>query len=562
MRLNKHLLLWSSAGSLVVLVWAAFSENVLADWRRAQAHVAAALPPDAGFQVQLRQIVVPALHTADRCVSCHVGMAPGETGIAGDRIYGKHPAVVHDPAEMGCTACHAGQGRATTEDDAHGDVPHWPEPMIPVRYAVAGCGSCHSHVEVPSLTTLQRGRELIGRYDCLSCHRIDGQGGTLRPGGSGGGEGPDLSRIGARGIPADWYEQHLHARDLAIAGKGTDTLPWKASVGEVPPADLAGIETYLRSRVGAPALAEAKSLFNTLGCRGCHKVNGVGGDTGPDLSRAGQRDPGLTSFAGVRGEHTIPNWLAEHFRSPATVVPGSQMPVLGLSEKQIDQLVLYVLSLRRTEAPESLWPRDRMRALRLGEREFSTDGATLYGTFCASCHGQSGEGIRYPGLTAYPAVGNRDFLAVAPDELLIATVTHGRPGRAMPAWGEAAGGLRPAEILSVVKYLRTMGGVPKAEPDPRPARWVKADPAAGEKLYAANCATCHGSNGQGAEGLSLNNRVLLANATDTYFAETIRRGRTGTTMPNFGTGSPARRALSPGEIEAIVAFLRTWEEKK
>lgn len=562
MKANKHLLLWSSTGAFIVLAWAAYAELVQADWRRAQHHVAAHLPAGSTFDVQLRQIVVPALRAADRCVSCHVGMAPGETGIPGDRIYGAHKPVVHDPAELGCTVCHAGQGRATSHADAHGDVPHWPEPMIPLAHAQAGCGTCHSHVAVPNLAVLERGRDLLDRHDCLSCHRVDGKGGTLRPGGAGGGEGPDLSRVGTKGIPPAWYEQHLERRRQAIAAPPSDGLPWKASFGDVPPKDRRSIEQFLGSRVGAPALAHAKSLFNTLGCRGCHKVNGVGGDDGPDLSRAGERDPGLTNFSGVAGPRTIANWHAAHLRSPSSVVPGSRMPDLRLDDEQIEALVLYLMSLRRTGAPEALWPPDRMRAVRLGEREFSTDGATLYSTFCAACHGAAGEGYRFAGAAPFPAVGNRDFLAVASDDFLARTIEHGRVGRRMPAWSEGQGGLRRGEVDALVAHLRTLGGGARPEPDTRPARWVTADSTLGRALYADHCATCHGPTGEGAEGVALRNPGLLAVATDTYLVETIRRGRTGTTMPSFGAGSPSRRALSTEEILAIVAHLRTWEAKK
>jgi len=39
-----------------------------------------------------------------------------------------------------------------------------------------------------------------------------------------------------------------------------------------------------------------------------------------------------------------------------------------------------------------------------------------------------------------------------------------------------------------------------------------------------------------------------------------RRGRRGTSMPAFGSASPAHRVLADGEIGAIVSFMRTWEE--
>jgi mono/diheme cytochrome c family protein len=54
--------------------------------------------------------------------------------------------------------------------------------------------------------------------------------------------------------------------------------------------------------------------------------------------------------------------------------------------------------------------------------------------------------------------------------------------------------------------------------------------------------------------------VLLDAATDTYLVETIGNGRRGTAMPGFLTSSPVRPTLAPAEIEAVVAFLRTWQE--
>jgi cbb3-type cytochrome c oxidase subunit III len=219
-----------------------------------------------------------------------------------------------------------------------------------------------------------------------------------------------------------------------------------------------------------------------------------------------------------------------------------------------------MFSLRHSVFPEAYWPKDRIRAERFGEREFATDGATLYGTFCAACHGRNGEGKKYPGMPVFPAVAHADFLRLAADDFLTANVTRGRPGRRMPSWGEKEGGLRPEEIKAVVGYLRELGGV-KAQPDPKPPRWVKADPESGRRLFGAHCAGCHGSNGEGFEAPALNNRVLLAAASDTYLFETIRRGRRGTTMQAFEEPSTTHPALSPDEIEAVVSFIRTWEQQ-
>jgi cbb3-type cytochrome c oxidase subunit III len=553
MNKNKHLLLWSSVGVLLLLVIAAVQENVLKQWRQVQGSARADTGP---VDVRLRQVVVPALAVTDRCVSCHVGMATGEQGLTGDPVLAAHSPVVHDPAEFGCTVCHGGQGRATEMADAHGDVRFWPEPMIPLRYADAGCGSCHTHLRVPNQNALQLGLRLVEQHDCLACHRLDGRGGTLRPGGAGGMEGPDLSGVGLAGYDADWYAKHLAQSESAPDG------PWRASFGPIDESDRKAIEEYLASRMAAPKLVEAKALFHSLGCRGCHKIGGVGGSDGPDLSFVGEKDPGRLNFTHVPGEHTFVNWLAEHFRNPPKVVPGSQMPILGLGEEQIDLLNRYMLSLRRSNFPEAYWPEDRIRAQRFGEREFATDGATLFGTFCSACHGANGEGMRYPGSPPFPANGNPDFLAVASDEFLTQTILHGRPGRRMPAWGEQEGGLRAEEVAALVAHLRQLGGVPAPAPDPRGPRWVKGNPKTGEQHYAQLCAGCHGKKGEGIEAPALNNKVLLENTTDTYLVETIGRGRRGTAMPAFREAAVTHPALAEAQIEDIVAFIRQWESKK
>ena len=155
----------------------------------------------------------------------------------------------------------------------------------------------------------------------------------------------------------------------------------------------------------------------------------------------------------------------------------------------------------------------------------------MFGAFCAGCHGPDGQGRRAPGMAAFPAIANPDFIGLAPEALIRETIRKGRPGRKMPAW-DRAGGLTSDEIGRIAAYLRELGGA-SAAVDNKPARWVSPDKTAGRNLYAASCSGCHGMNGEGGEGPALNNPVLLANATDTYFVETISRGRRGTFMPAF-----------------------------
>jgi ubiquinol-cytochrome c reductase cytochrome b subunit len=77
-----------------------------------------------------------------------------------------------------------------------------------------------------------------------------------------------------------------------------------------------------------------KALYQQLGCGGCHRVHGVGGAVGPDLSYVGDtRDR---------------DWLMRHFRDPQSVVPGSIMPKTNAPEADLEALTAYILSLKKS----------------------------------------------------------------------------------------------------------------------------------------------------------------------------------------------------------------------
>lgn len=537
----------SSIGVFLLLVIAAVSENFYKEWHGIQQ---SAKTQEGAIDLRLRQIVNPNLKVTDRCVTCHVGMAPGEQITSALKVAAVHPPVVHSPTEIGCTVCHGGQGQATTKEDAHGTVEFWTEPMLPAKYAQASCGTCHTPLNVPNLPTLETSRKTFERLDCYACHRLDGRGGTIRPGGNVTGmEGPDLSHVGLKGYKTDWYETHLQ--------KSQQEDVWKNSFREISETDRNTLKTFLDTQMGAPKLIEAKAQFNTVGCAGCHVVGNFGGDAGVNLSVSGFKDPNQLNFRSVHGEHTLSNWIAAHFRSPVSTVAGSQMPALGLNENQIDLLTLYTLSLRRRTLPDLYLPKDRVKAMRFGVREFLNDGQTIYTAVCASCHGANGQGNRFPGLVPNPSITNPDFLELASDDYLFTAIQKGRPGRPMLAWGEKENGFTADEMKSLIAYIRGLGGNVQFKPDTMPQIWAKGDVNFGQKLFTSNCAGCHGKTGEGLEGPALNNKMFLTSVSDTFLVETISRGRSGTIMQGFSSPSVVRRALTKEEIESIVVYVRS-----
>jgi cytochrome c2 len=277
----KIILLVSSLASLVLLLLAAFEENLRGEWRRHQAEYrttamaraqsdtsrAAAEEMEIGF----KQVFLPQLNRVDRCTNCHVGiddpaMADMELPI---RAHSGNVFEHHPLDKFGCTVCHDGQGRAVDAEVAHGEVEHWPAPLLRGELVYTSCSRCHYE------------NDLYG------------------------------------------WEEDLYARGGPL--KSLDKTELAASI----PA------------VGAPrslAITRGKQLVQRSGCLGCHKYRGRGGTLGPEITYVGDKTVHDFDFSRVEGEHTVAGWLYEHFKKPGEVVPGTLMPDVGLTDEQAGDL--------------------------------------------------------------------------------------------------------------------------------------------------------------------------------------------------------------------------------
>jgi cytochrome c oxidase cbb3-type subunit 3 len=77
-----------------------------------------------------------------------------------------------------------------------------------------------------------------------------------------------------------------------------------------------------------------------------------------------------------------------------------------------------------------------------------------------------------------------------------------------------------------------------------------------ERLYATNCAGCHGVRGAGSAAIGLASPRYLAIVSDADVRQVIAQGRAKTAMPAFAQS--AGGLLSDAQVDALVRGIRAW----
>lgn len=197
----------------------------------------------------------------------------------------------------------------------------------------------------------------------------------------------------------------------------------------------------------------------------------------------------------------------------------------------------------------------------------------LYHNYCSVCHGDKGDGRSRASNSLSPVP--YDFTSARAKseqsrERIIAFVTNGKPGTAMVGWKTQ---LNEREIAALADYVFTafVQGNPSAaasggqvsgtrahggrESSPAPvpaaapvkadmtlgfARSLKGNAAKGRTFYDANCATCHGTtgDGKGPRAYFINPKprdfreaAFRARANRPMLFAAVGNGRNGTEMP-------------------------------
>ncbi len=376
------------------------TKDFFREWRHYQRQYSRFIetrPDAAALRVRMvsgiHQIWLPDLGVVDRCTTCHLGITePTLAGPAVPQPFRAHPPIPHDEGAWGCVVCHRGQGSATGVAEAHETTVAWEQPILPGRFIQASCGTCHQD-DLPQAPRLDRGRQLLVRFDCIACHKIAG---IERPAML----GPDLTDIGTK-VSREWLYKWLKEPRTITDADGNQTVDGvDAGEPQMPTfrltdAELRELSAYLSAQHAHPfqpyhfdprlvatlskradVADQGEARFRQMFCSTCHSLavtragetTLIGGDIGPELTKIGSK--------------VNPDWLVAWLRNPQQYLPHSQMPRYEWSDTDLYEVTQYMETKLTDPSLLSDVPRlspPTKTEIDAGRRLFIDKG-------CASCH--------------------------------------------------------------------------------------------------------------------------------------------------------------------------------
>jgi cytochrome c oxidase cbb3-type subunit 3 len=171
-------------------------------------------------------------------------------------------------------------------------------------------------------------------------------------------------------------------------------------------------------------------------------------------------------------------------------------------------------------------------------------GRVAFADNCAPCHGAGGGGAK-----GYPNLNDDDWLWGGKLDDISQTIRFGaRSGHDKARQGNMppfTGVLKLTEISAVADFARSLSGLPEEK---------GADLALGKKLFADNCAVCHGEAGKGNRELgapNLTDKIWLYASDKATIVQGIQNGRGGV-MPLWDG------RLSEPVIKALTVYVYTF----
>jgi cytochrome c2 len=320
----------------------------------------------------------------DRCTTCHVFIdKPGYDDQANP--YKTHPQLdklavgvdsAHPIKDFGCTSCHGGVGDRVNDFNSPAHIPqnlaqqkeweqkyHWhephkvPQPMLPLQYTEGMCIKCHQGVErLPLAEKLNNGRELFEQYGCFACHKVEGWQHLTKP-------GPSLQKVTAKVPSKEWIKNWVwspksfnpKSKMPQFFDQPNNSQPEfrNKNIAEVNAMAEYIVHTAkaykpLQKFAGGDS-ARGKQLVETVGCVGCHMVEGID----EKWNKVGQR---RGTYLTALGSKVDADWLVSWLKQPSHFQEDTIMPSFRLTDREANDIAAFLLSFKNPQFTQLKFP--------------------------------------------------------------------------------------------------------------------------------------------------------------------------------------------------------------
>lgn len=282
-----------------------------------------------------------------------------------------------------------------------------PQPDFSGKDAFARARSAYPEV------TARLGEDLFYSLNCGACHTQESVPEWEEK------SAPDLSEVGSR-LTSEWLMSYLRVPEVVRPfgyhpGSGGRhpgfmlTEPEAQAIAEYllrPSDDLdVSVVPFEPQELHTFSMEKAETLLREkLPCLGCHRLGGVGGRIGPDLSSLGTR---------LRADY-----VDRIVRDPQEVIPGTVMPRVEMPDTMMTLIVSYLVQQRLPR--ESVSYPSLVTHPPYTQQGLEGTRAT-YSKYCAACHGVAGrgDGFNAVDLPTPPTVhADSSYMATRSDDTL------------------------------------------------------------------------------------------------------------------------------------------------
>lgn len=207
----------------------------------------------------------------------------------------------------------------------------------------------------PSLQpdVMEAGKRLYNEARCVSCHAVNGRGGTL---------GPDLGRVAGKARPA-WLLSYLREPRSYWARTRMPRFRFSEPelqalvayiTSEFQDGDWPVPEESQRATVMQQEAAQGKELVRKYGCYGCHDIPGFENATkvGAELNSFADKEVSQLDFGMIRGlPRAWYDWTRTKLKNPRAFREGLIMPSYDFTDQEAAALAVFLRSLSEEDIP-------------------------------------------------------------------------------------------------------------------------------------------------------------------------------------------------------------------